>query len=100
MTDKISRRKRKFYEILAEVCEVPADAVSKSPVFVLRGKHELEISGCTGIKEYTGERIVLKMKNDTFTVIGDNLELTDFLENVLYIRGNIISMGYGIKEVE
>ena len=95
MHRKTDERRRKLYEIIAEICEIPADAVFSVPVFVLRGKHELEITGCTGVKEYTGERIVLALKKELFTVTGDMLELTDFSDSVLYIRGNIGAMKFG-----
>ena len=89
------KRRRKLYEILADLCEVPPETVTDIPVFVLRGKHELEIEGCTGVREYTAGRIVLAVKKELFTVTGEKLELTDFSGDTLYIRGVISGMKYG-----
>lgn len=83
------KRKRRFYEILAAICEVPGEVVGKIPVFLMRGREELEITGARSIREYSRERIVLWMGDGLFTVVGNNLELTDFEEAVLYVRGEI-----------
>lgn len=91
-------RKRRFYEILAAICEVPEEAVGRIPVFVLRGRHEAEIMGCSGIREYGDERIVLALEKEFVTITGDALELTDFRDRALYIRGNIAALTFGATE--
>jgi len=92
------RRRRKIYEIIAAMCEISSDVVGKIPVFVLRGKHEMEVTGCVGVREYTEEKIILSIGKELFTVSGDSLELTDFREDVLYIRGNIAAMYFGTED--
>ena len=64
------------------------------PLFILRGKHEIEVEGCTGILEYEGEKITLAVGRDRFTVRGSRLCLEDFSEGVLYVRGDIASASF------
>ena len=89
------RNGKKLYEILADLCEVPADAVAPIPVFVIRGKREIEISGCTGILEYERDRIVLAIGRDRFTVTGECLLLDGFREKTLTVHGNIAAVSFG-----
>lgn len=96
--DKIKQRKKKLYERIAALCEVPEDAVGNIPVFVIRGRHEIEVSGCSGVREYSDSRIVLSVGRESFTVTGDLLVLTDFRDNTLYVQGNIDSAYFGIGE--
>lgn len=102
MPDKAigKRRKRKLYEIIAAMCEMPEDVVGNIPVFVLRGRHEMEVTGCTGVREYRDEKIILAVGRELFTIKGEQLELTDFCDHVLYIRGTISDMRFGIGEEE
>ena len=94
-----SRRTKKLYELLAEFGEVPQEVVARLPIFTIRGKHEIEITGCTGILTYDSRRIVLAFgegkHKECFCVTGDSLTLTDFRDNILYVRGNIRSASFG-----
>lgn len=91
---KHKRRHKKLYEKLSEVYEVPAEAVSSVPIFKLCGHHEIEITGCDGILEYSGTSVILTVGKDKFYIRGDNLVLSDFKENVLFVRGNIKSAAF------
>ena len=86
---KNKKRRQKMYERIASFLEFPCDAVANVPVFVIRGRHEIEVSGCSGITEYSEKVISLTVGGNKFTVCGDSLELSDFRDSVLYIRGNI-----------
>ena len=90
--------RRKIGEAAAEIFEVPAETVCRIPVFVLRGRHELEIIGCTGILEYTQEKIILSAGEEKLSVIGKQLEIGDLYETVLYIRGCVDALRYGDEE--
>ncbi|MGN1410874.1 MAG: YabP/YqfC family sporulation protein [Eubacteriales bacterium] len=93
---KHKNRRRKLYERIADFCEVPADMVSNVPVFEIRGHHEIEITGCDGILEYNDRIIILTVGRDRFTVTGEFLVLSDFRDNVLFVRGNIKSASFGV----
>ncbi len=90
-----NKRQKKLYERIAEFCEIPQDIITDIPVFTIRGKHEVEITGCTGILTYDSGKIVLAIGKDHFTVTGDSLMLSDFREKILYVRGNIKSASFG-----
>jgi len=64
------------------------------PVIIIRGRHEIEVSGCCGILEYENETVVLSMGKERFRVRGEALTLSDFREDTLYIRGSISSAEY------
>lgn len=98
---KKHRRSKKLYEILSEICEIPQDIIANIPVFTIRGTHEIEISGCTGILTYDSHRVVVSIGNnkETFCVCGDELMLSDFRDRILYIRGNIRSATFGTGDV-
>ncbi len=89
-------RQIKLYERIAKLCEVPQNVVANIPIFVIRGKHEMEVTGCGGILEYDDNSIVLTVGRDKFTVKGKNLVLSDFRESVLYIRGDIVSASFAV----
>ena len=84
--------------MLAAFCEIPEEVIGHTPVLVIRGQHELEVCGCTGIREYGKERIVLAFGKEQLAVSGEMLELTDFRENTLYVRGKIHSVTYETEE--
>lgn len=92
---KKNERPKKLYEILAAFCEIPQDVLADLPVFTIRGRHEIEISGCTGILTYDSHRIVLAIGKENFCICGDALLLSDFRDKVLYVRGNIRSAAFG-----
>lgn len=94
---KTKKRKRKLYEKIAALCEIPQESVADIPIFVIRGRHEVEVEGCTGILEYDSEKIVLavdKSGRGKFTVTGDMLTLNDFSNRLLFVRGNIASVSF------
>ena len=85
-----SKKARKhIYEIVADATEMPADAVSRIPVFTIRGTREIEIDGCDGILSYDGCRVSLSAHGKPVTVIGDGLMLSNFTGNALSVRGEI-----------
>ncbi len=97
-----NERPKKLYEILADFFEVPQNIVWDIPVFTIRGHHEIEIIGCTGILTYDSRRVVLSIGNgkESFCVTGDSLLLSDFREKVLYVRGNIHTASFDTGEGE
>ncbi len=87
-------RRRPWAELMSEFWEVPGEVSAPIPVFLMRGRYELEITGARGIREYGQERIVLRMGKGLCVVTGKELELTDFQEAVLYVRGKIDRLSF------
>ena len=81
--------RRSWAEIMSELWEVPGEVSAPVPVFLMRGRYELEITGARGIRDYGQEKIVLRVGKGLCVVTGRELELTDFREAVLYVRGKI-----------
>ena len=101
MRENTARGRRRLpYEYLAELFEVPADQAARLPVFVIRGKREIEVEGCTGILEYEPDRITLAVGNgrERFTVRGRGLMLEDFSRGTLFVRGEIVSARFGCAD--
>ncbi len=94
-TTEEKKRRRLPYEVLSEFLEIPADQAARIPVFVIRGKREIEVEGCTGILEYEPARIVLAVGRDRFTVEGRGLSLEGFSRGNLFVRGEIVSARFG-----
>lgn len=92
---KIKRSKLKLYEKIANYCEVSQDYVAPVPVFTIMGNRRIEVDGCSGILEYTSDKVTLVAGGERFTVFGDSLTLSDFRFKVLCIRGNIKGAIFG-----
>lgn len=93
-------RRIRFSERLAQMCDVPQEAIVNIPVFVIRGRREIEVAGCDGIIEYGDDHIVLNMGKDIFSVEGDGLVLSDFKNSVLFVRGNIVSVSFSGSDTD
>ena len=94
MPEKKGKRLR-LYERIADYCEVSQDYVAPVPVFTFLGNRKIEIDGCTGILEYTPDRVTLIAGRDKFTVIGEGLTLSDFRFKVICVRGDIKGALFG-----
>ncbi len=77
---------------LSAFTEFPLEAVCTLPVVSLRGSTEAEITYCRGILEYDEGKVVLATAEDTITVRGEGLILSDFHEGTLRIRGRIYAL--------
>ncbi len=87
--------KMSFSERLAGMFEVPREAISGCPIFIIRGRSEIEVSSCSGILEYSAKEVRLLLGGgDTVVILGENLILSDFRENTIYVRGHINSLGF------
>jgi len=87
-------QRKKLYEKISAAIDIPQDIIANIPVIIIRGRHEIEVSGCCGILEYENETVVLSMGKERFRVRGEALTLSDFREDTLYIRGSISSAEY------
>ena len=91
------RTRKRLYETAAEWMGAETDRIAPLPVFILRGRREIEASGCDGILEYGPERIVLSAKGEIFTVNGRGLTLEDFSDGELFVRGEIDGTSFGLN---
>ena len=89
------RTRKRLYEAAAEWMGAETDRLAPMPVFIFRGRREIEAAGCDGILEYAPERIVLSAAGERFTVTGHGLTLEDFSDGELYVRGEIDGAVFG-----
>lgn len=83
-----------MYEKLSRLFELPQESVSSVPIFEIKGKNEVSVSGCTGILEYSEDRIVLALADGALEVLGKYLLLCDFRDGELSVRGEIASAAF------
>lgn len=83
-----------MHEKLSRLFEVPQESISSVPIFEIKGKNEVSVSGCTGILEYNEDRIVLALSDGALEVLGRSLLLCDFRDNELSVRGDIKSASF------
>lgn len=74
---------------LSRFTEIPVEVISRLPLFFLKGREEVEITGCQGILHYGEDKVVIKTSCGSFTVTGSRLLLSDFCDDTLLVRGVI-----------
>ena len=84
-----NKNRRRFAEAMSRLTELPVESLCTIPLFCVKGREEVEITGCRGILEYSEEKVVVKTCGDAFTVWGERLILSDFHRDVLLVRGRI-----------
>ena len=84
-----NQHRRRLAEALSRFTELPIESLCTIPLFCIKGREEVEITGCRGILEYDEKKVVVKTCGDVFTVWGKGLILSDFHNDVLYVRGRI-----------
>jgi len=88
-------RKNNRYRLAAffsRTMELPLEGFCEIPVFCIRGRNEVELSGCTGVLEYEETRVVIKTTDGVCTMHGKGLILSDFHNDLLRVRGRIDSV--------
>ncbi|MBQ3636828.1 MAG: YabP/YqfC family sporulation protein [Clostridia bacterium] len=94
------RTGKRLYQTAAEWMGAEADMIAPIPVFIFRGRREIEAAGCDGILEYGPEKIVLSAMGELFTVKGRGLTLEDFSDGDLFVRGEIGTAFFGTEGEE
>lgn len=76
-------------EAVSRLTEFPLEAVSAVPTVTVKGRREVEITGCLGVLEYENGIVVVKTAGGPCAVSGEGLVLSDFHRDVLSVRGRI-----------
>ncbi|MEE0945459.1 MAG: YabP/YqfC family sporulation protein [Acutalibacteraceae bacterium] len=58
------------------------------------GRSSLVVEGCYGIKEYSDEVIQINLSKLTLVVVGSSLEISRMAEEIITIKGKIISLEF------
>lgn len=74
---------------LADGADLPGEPLPGQPVVEISGDRRVLIENHFGVKEYSGERIGVKVKYGVVNVCGCGLELTRMTKEQLVISGRI-----------
>ena len=87
--------KRGFLERLAVAAQISSDSLSGEARLELRGKNQLFVTGCRRIVTYSPTLIVLAVKGDALSVMGERLVCTSYYYGAVSIEGAISSLSFG-----
>ena len=83
---------RNLWEQLAENSDLPGEAIPGQSILELMGDNRVLIEQHRGVREYSRERIGVKVRFGVIFVCGCNLELIHMTKEQLVIRGRIDSI--------
>lgn len=78
-----------FLERWADEADLAAEPLPGQPVVEIAGEHRVLIENHAGVKGYSRERIVVKVKFGAVCVCGCGLEMMRMTKEQLVIRGRI-----------
>lgn len=83
------KEKRNLLQRLAEGADLPGEPLPGQPIAEIAGDRRVLIENHQGVKEYTREKICVKVKYGQLTVCGCGLELSCMTREQLVISGRI-----------
>ena len=86
------KEKRNLLQRLAEGADLPGEPLPGQPIAEIAGDRRVLIENHQGVKEYTREKICVKVKYGMLTVCGCGLELSCMTREQLVISGRIDSI--------
>lgn len=86
------KEKRNLLQRLAEGADLPGEPLPGQPIAEIAGDRRVLIENHQGVKEYTREKICVKVKYGQLTVCGCGLELACMTREQLVISGRIDSI--------
>ena len=91
-------QKKSLGHIISDIFDIPLDGIADIPNAELIGNTFFNVDGCTGIKKYDKDEIVLRSKSFILKIMGQELTMTVFSQGRVSIRGYIKS--YEIEKVK
>lgn len=83
------KKGRNFMVRLAEEADLPGESLPGQPIVEIAGERRVLIENHFGVREYSRERIGVKVKYGLVNVCGDGLELSRMTKEQLVISGRI-----------
>jgi len=74
--------------------DLPEEADAQVPKFTMLGASDLLVENHSGILQYSEELVRLMTPEGIVRIIGHSLELTEFGNERVYLRGRIIGWAY------
>lgn len=75
--------------------DIPLGTFGRISFIEATGNREVNIEGCIGLADYTGERVSLELCDGFVTIRGRGLELCSFSDGRMSVSGMITSINYG-----
>lgn len=82
--------------VISDIFDIPLEGIASVPNAQIIGNNIVNIDGCTSVKKYDKEEIILSSKGYFLTVKGRELSMTSFAGGRVSIRGEMIS--YEVKQ--
>lgn len=83
----IEKKSCSFISKLMRYGDFPIEASGHVPTVEIKGNSEVYVTGCESILEFESDRILIKAKGQTITILGDGLELSEFLASGVCASG-------------
>lgn len=84
-------KKKLVRQVISDVFDIPLEGIANVPNTQIIGNNILNIDGCTSVKKYDKEEIILKARSYILTIKGSELSMTNFAQGRVSIRGEMYS---------
>ena len=80
---------------MVNICGLPYSEVNKYPKIVQIGNKLIYINNFLRIIDYSSTRLLLKIKNNFFEILGEDFEIKQLNKGEILVTGNILSSSFG-----
>lgn len=84
-----------YIKELASICKLPFNEISRDFKIIQLGSKSIYVSNYIKIIDYSTEKLVLKVKNNTLEIVGSNLFISQIDKSEIVVKGNINSSSLG-----
>ena len=92
MLEKRGNKKKLLTEKIADFFDIPVAVFSWGMNFQIQNDRDLFVEGCTGISEYSENRVVFSGKDMEITAEGSDFELYTFADGRVKLSGKLINI--------
>ena len=71
-----------------------SSTLNKASALYMDSNRELALFRCTGLKEYSSERVVLSAVDGTLEIMGEELDLKTFSTSEITVSGKIYTLNF------
>ncbi len=91
---KLEKGKKKTKWNLAPKSDLIDGSLLSSSHIEIFGSSKIEIDGCEGVYEYTGDYLKLRLKKGALLICGNNFDILTFENKTMAVKGNIKSIEF------
>lgn len=91
---KIEKGKKKAKWNLIPKSDFIDSALISSSHIEIFGSTKIEIEGCEGVYEYTGDYLKLRLKKGALLICGSDFDILTFESKTMAVKGNIKSIEF------